>query len=374
VDLSTLTASIPSRHFLLGSTFVLTRQLSFHMFINYCTILSEAVLKQLFGPIERKLVTDRLGMDNFYQNQGERLTKASSAMPDRVTIMEVGPRDGLQSETKVLPTRQKIDLISGLVGAGLREIQVASFVNPGILPQMADADRLVAQLPKRQDVVYNGLALNIKGVERVAAAGLNSIEISMSASEAHSRRNVNMTLKEAMAQVGHMIRLSKEMGMTIRAGIQCAFGYLNEEVIPFERIQRIVESYMDQGIEILILGDTTGMADPVKIGAIIEKIRPMTGDLDLALHLHDTRGLGLVNVQTALKYGIQRFDASLAGMGGCPFAPGATGNIATEDLANFLHTYGIDTGIDIKKLARCSQSMEAFFEKRFSGRMHRLMV
>jgi hydroxymethylglutaryl-CoA lyase len=171
-----------------------------------------------------------------------------------------------------------------------------------------------------------------------------------------------------------MIRLSKEMGMTIRAGIQCAFGYLNEEVIPFERIQRIVESYMDQGIEILILGDTTGMADPVKIGAIIEKIRPMTGDLDLALHLHDTRGLGLVNVQTALKYGIQRFDASLAGMGGCPFAPGATGNIATEDLANFLHTYGIDTGIDIKKLARCSQSMEAFFEKRFSGRMHRLMV
>ena len=281
-------------------------------------------------------------MDNLNQNQGEWQTNAS-AMPDRVTIMEVGPRDGLQSETKILPTQQKIDLISGLVDAGLREIQVASFVNPGVLPQMADADLLVAQLPKRQGVVYNGLALNIKGVERVAAAGLESIEVSMSASEVHSRRNVNMTLKEAMAQVGHMIRLSKEMGMAIRAGIQCTFGYLNEAVIPFERIQRIVEGYLDQGIDFLILGDTTGMADPVKIHTIMEKIRPLVGDLKIALHLHDTRGLGLVNVQTALKYGIRHFDASLAGMGGCPFAPGAAGNIATEDLANFLHTYGIET-------------------------------
>ena len=312
-------------------------------------------------------------MDDFNQSQGERQTNAS-AMPDRVAIMEVGPRDGLQSETKILPTQQKVDLISGLVDAGLREIQVASFVNPGILPQMADADLLVAQLPKRQGVVYNGLALNIKGVERVAAAGLESIEVSMSASEAHSRRNVNMTLKEAMTQVGHMIRLSKEMGMAIRAGIQCAFGYLNEAVIPFERIQRIVEGYLDQGIEILILGDTTGMADPVKIHTIMEKIRPIVGDLKIALHLHDTRGLGLVNVQTALKYGIRHFDASLAGMGGCPFSPGATGNIATEDLANFLHTCGIQTGIDIEKLSRFSQSMEAFFEKRFSGKMHRLVL
>ena len=183
-----------------------------------------------------------------------------------------------------------------------------------------------------------------------------------------------MTLKEARTQIGHMIRLSKEMGMTIRAGVQCAFGYLHEEVIPFERIQRIVEGYMDQGIEILVLGDTTGMADPIKIHTIMERIRPVVGDLKIALHLHDTRGLALVNVQTALKYGIRHFDASLAGMGGCPFAPGATGNIATEDLANFLHTYGIDTGIDIIKLARCSQSMEAFFEKRFSGKMHRLMI
>lgn len=312
-------------------------------------------------------------MDDFNQNQGERQTKGS-AMPDRVTIMEVGPRDGLQSEPKILPTQQKIDLISGLVEAGLQEIQVASFVNPGILPQMADADLLVAQLPKRQGIVYNGLALNIKGVERVAAAGLKSIEVSMSASDVHSRRNVNMTLKEAMVQVGHMIRLSKEMGMRIRAGVQCAFGYLNEEVIPFERIQRIVDGYMDQGIEILVLGDTTGMADPIKIHTIMERIRPVVGDLKIALHLHDTRGLALVNVQTALRYGIRHFDASLAGMGGCPFAPGATGNIATEDLANFLHTYGIDTGIDIIKLARCSQSMEAFFEKRFSGKMHRLMI
>jgi len=307
------------------------------------------------------------------QNQGERQANDPS-MPGRVTIMEVGPRDGLQFEKKILPTPLKVDLITDLVAAGLQEIQVAAFVNPGIVPQMADADTLVAQLPKRPGVVYNGLALNVKGVERVAAAGLKAIEVSMSANETHSRRNVNMTMKESAYQVGEMIRLSKQLGLTTRAGIQCVFGYPGEESIPFERIRRIVEEYIKHDIEILSLSDTTGMADPGKIHAVLEKIRPLVGDLDLALHLHDTRGLGLVNVQTALKYGIRHFDASLAGMGGCPFAPGATGNVATEDLANFLHTYGIQTGIDIEKLARCSQIMEAFFEKRFSGRMHRLMV
>jgi hydroxymethylglutaryl-CoA lyase len=144
--------------------------------------------------------------------------------------------------------------------------------------------------------------------------------------------------------------------------------------MPFERIRRIVEDYMKHGIEILNLSDTTGMADPGKIHAVMEKMLPLVGDLDVALHLHDTRGLGLVNIQAALKYGIRRFDASMAGMGGCPFVPGAAGNIATEDLANFLHTCRIQTGLDLKKLARCSRRMEAFFEKRYTGRMHRLMV
>ena len=312
-------------------------------------------------------------MGNVDQNQAQRQTN-DSALPDRVRIMEVGPRDGLQFEKKILPTSLKVDLITDLVAAGLKEIQVAAFVNPGIVPQMADADTLVAQLPKQPGVVYNGLALNVKGVERVAAAGLKSIEVSMSASEAHSRRNVNMTIKESAAQVDEMIRLSKELGLAVRAGIQCAFGYPGEESMPFERIRRIVEHYMKHDIEVLNLGDTTGMADPGKIHAFMEKMRPLVGDLDLALHLHDTRGLGLDNVQTAMKYGIRRFDASLAGMGGCPFVPGAAGNVATEDLVNFLHTSHVETGVDIRKLARCSRRMEAFFEKRFSGRMHRLVL
>ncbi len=312
-------------------------------------------------------------MGNVDQNQAQRQTN-DSVLPDRVRIMEVGPRDGLQFEKKILPTSLKVDLITDLVAAGLKEIQVAAFVNPGIVPQMADADMLVAQLPKQPGVVYNGLALNVKGVERVAAAGLKSIEVSMSASEAHSRRNVNMTIKESAAQVDEMIRLSKELGLAVRAGIQCAFGYPGEESVPFERIRRIVEHYMKHDIEVLNLGDTTGMADPGKIHAFMEKMRPLVGDLDLALHLHDTRGLGLDNVQTAMKYGIRRFDASLAGMGGCPFVPGAAGNVATEDLVNFLHTSHVETGVDIRKLARCSRRMEAFFEKRFSGRMHRLML
>ena len=309
----------------------------------------------------------------FDHKQGERKVNAPG-VPDTVVLMEVGPRDGLQFEKKILPTALKVQLITDLVEAGLQEIQVASFVNPGIVPQMADADTLVALLPKQAGVVYNGLVLNVKGVERAAAAGLKSVEISISASETHSRRNVNMTLKEATAQAGDMIRLSKELDLAVRAGIQCVFGFPDEEAIPFERIQRMVEGYMEEGIEILCLSDTTGMADPGKIDTILEKICPLVGDLDVALHLHDTRGLGLVNVQTALKYGIRHFDASLAGMGGCPFVPGAAGNIATEDLVNFLHTCHIETNVDIKKLARCSRRLEVFFEKRFSGRMHRLMV
>ena len=295
-------------------------------------------------------------------------------MPDTVMLMEVGPRDGLQFEKKILPTPLKVELITDLVEAGLQEIQVASFVSPGIVPQMADADTLVAQLPKRAGVVYNGLVLNVKGVERAAAAGLKSVEISISASEAHSRRNVNMTLKEAKGQAVDMIRLSRELDLAVRAGIQCAFGFSDDEAIPFERIQRMVEDFMEEGIEILCLSDTTGMADPVKIDTIMEKLCPLVGDLDMALHLHDTRGLGLVNVQAALQYGIRHFDASLAGMGGCPFVPGAAGNIATEDLVNFLHSLHIQTSVDIQKLARCSRRLETFFEKRFSGRMHRLMV
>ena len=312
-------------------------------------------------------------MGYFDYKQGKRQANGSG-MPEAVTLMEVGPRDGLQFEKKILPTPLKVELIADLVEAGLQEIQVASFVNPDIVPQMADADTLVAQLPEQAGVVYNGLVLNVKGVERAAAAGLKSVEISISASETHSRRNVNMTLKEATAQAGDMIRLSKELGLAIRAGIQCVFGFPDEETIPSERIQGIVEGFMEKGIEILCLSDTTGMADPGKIDAVMEKICPVVGDLDMALHLHDTKGLGLVNVQTALKYGIRHFDASLAGMGGCPFVPGAAGNIATEDLANFLHTLHIETGVNIKKLAHCSRRLEAFFEKRFSGRMHRLGV
>lgn len=324
-------------------------------------------------PSKRSVETEISGMGDTDQTRGERQSR-ETAMPDRVTIMEVGPRDGLQFEKKNLPTPLKVELILNLVEAGLQEIQVASFVNPGIVPQMADADTLVAQLPKQAGVVYNGLVLNVKGVERAAAAGLKSVEISISASETHSLKNVNMTLQEATVQAADMIRLSKELGLAIRGGIQCAFGFLDEENIPFERIQRMVEGFLKEGIEVLCLSDTTGMADPVKIDATLENIRPLVGDLDVALHLHDTRGLGLVNIQTALKHGLRRFDASLAGMGGCPFVPGAAGNIATEDLTNFLHACHIETGVDIKKLARCSRRMEAFFEKRFSGRMHRLMV
>jgi len=293
---------------------------------------------------------------------------------ETVRVIEVGPRDGLQFEKKILPTHLKVDLIKNLVAAGLREIQVASFVSPDIVPQMADADVLVAQLPKHDGVVYTGLVLNARGVERAAAAGLKSVEVSISASESHSLRNANMDLRTAATQASEMIRIAKEMGLTVRAGIQCAFGYPDEDDIPLDRIQRMVENFMGKGIDILCLADTTGMADPLKIESVMQQVHKVIDDVDIVLHLHDTRGLGLVNVQTALAYGVRSFDASLAGMGGCPFTEDAAGNIATEDLVNLLHRLRFQTHIDIAKVARCSLAMESFFNKRFPGRLHRLVL
>lgn len=294
--------------------------------------------------------------------------------PPKVILTEVGMRDGLQLETQTMPTRMKVQVIQGLIDAGLTSIQVTAFVHPHKVPQMADADELMRRLPKTPGVVFNALVLNVKGVERALAAGLQSLEISISASETHSLKNAGMGVKRAEAQSREMIRLAKASGVPVRGGIQCAFGCAYEGVVPLENIMGLVEGFMAQGVDALSLADTTGMADPVSIGDRLEKILPMTRGTDLGLHFHDTRGLGLVNVMTAMGYGIDRFDVSLAGMGGCPFVKNAAGNVATEDVAHLMHCLKIETGIDIGKVAACSARLETFFGKRFPGRMHRLMV
>ena len=294
-------------------------------------------------------------------------------LPDRVTLIEVGPRDGFQFEKKIIPTNLKVEIISGLVEAGLKDIQVTSFVHPDVVPQMADAEDLLKCLPKRKDIHYSALVLNEKGVERAHLSGLQHIEISISASDTHSRENAGMPFEKALEMGKDMIRLAQKYKMEIRAGIQCAFGCVYEGRISSERVLKIATDFLKTGIQTLAISDTTGMANPLLIKHLIKKLMPEVGNTPVMLHLHDTRGLGLVNVMAAMECGIKRFDTALAGMGGCPFVPGAAGNIATEDTAWLMKSLNIETGIDISKVAKCSQRLENFFEKQFPGKMHRLM-
>ena len=297
---------------------------------------------------------------------------AMNSYPDQITLIEVGPRDGFQFESKIIPTPLKVEIISGLVAAGLKQIQVTSFVHPQRVPQMADAESLLRALPVWENVELSGLVLNRQGLERAHRAGLQQVEISISASDTHSRKNTGMQLNEALQQGQEMVALARKYGMHVRAGIQCAFGCVYDGAIPQQRVVDMVRVFIDQGAAALALADTTGMADPPSIRRMVTAVQLAAGETPLILHLHDTRGLGLVNLMAALECGVTRFDTALAGMGGCPFVAGAAGNIATEDTVYLLDRLQVKTGISIKDVAACSIKLENFYGKTFAGKMVRL--
>ena len=298
--------------------------------------------------------------------------RTTKSYPDKVSLIEVGPRDGFQFEDRIIPTPMKVDIISGLVDAGIRHIQVTSFVHPDRVPQMADADSLVRALPIWDGVTVSGLVLNLKGVERAYRAGLNHVEVSISASNTHSMKNTGMTSSDACRHARQMIKFAKERSMIVRAGVQCALGCFYEGEIPVSRVKEMVLDFMEQNVDMVAFSDTTGMATPVTIHRLLSEILPAIGTTPAVIHLHDTRGLGLVNLLAALEYGITHFDTALAGMGGCPFVPDAAGNIATEDTIYLLESMQIDTGVDIRKVSECSLRLEKFLGKRLAGKMYRL--
>jgi hydroxymethylglutaryl-CoA lyase len=295
-------------------------------------------------------------------------------LPDKVTLIEVGPRDGFQFEKKIIPTELKAEIISRLVDVGLKHIQVASFVNPARLPQMADAEDVVGRLPVSPGTIFSGLALNTKGVLRAHRAGLKHLEISISASDTHSRKNAGLSFDQAVIQMKEMIRLAREKSMGVRAGIQCAFGCVYEGAVSRERILQLVRYYSSKGVDAIALSDTTGMANPLSVKQMLQTLIPECRGIPVVLHLHDTRGLGLANVMAALECGVTQFDTAMAGMGGCPFVRGAAGNIATEDTVNLMNLLGIITGIDIVGVSKCSERLEKFLAKKFPGKMHRLVL
>lgn len=294
------------------------------------------------------------------------------SLPSRVELCDVGPRDGFQFEEQFIPTERKVDTISALSDAGVPRIQVTSFVHPEWVPQMRDAEEVCERLPARAGVKYTGLALNRKGVERAHAAGLTYVDFSIAAHDEHSRDNANMSVDEAIMQAEDMVHYAHDRGLNVQMGFQTVFGYRAPGDTPLDEVVEVSRRFAEMGVASISLADSTGMANPQMIETRVSAVQEAIGDVPLVLHLHDTRGLGLANVYAALQCGVRRFDTSLAGMGGCPFIEGATGNIATEDTVYLLDQLEIETGIDRDAVGRASRRIEALLGKQFPGKMHRL--
>jgi hydroxymethylglutaryl-CoA lyase len=294
-------------------------------------------------------------------------------LPTRVELCDVGPRDGFQFEDQFIPTDLKIEAITALADAGVPRIQVTSFVHPKWVPQMRDAEEVCERLPERDDVTYAGLALNQKGLERAHEAGLTQVDLSIATHDQHSRDNANMAVDEAVAQAEDMVGYAHDHGVQAQMGFQTVFGYREPGDTPLDQVVEMSRHFAEMGVESLSLADSTGLANPRMIKERVRAVQDVIGDVPLVLHLHDTRGLGLANVYAALQCGVTRFDTSLAGMGGCPFIEGATGNIATEDTVYLLDGLGVETGIEREAVGETSLRVESFLGKEFPGKGHRLM-
>ena len=286
-----------------------------------------------------------------------------------ITIEEQGTRDGFQVETVHIPTELKIKWIEQAVDAGVKRIQMSSFVHPKMVPQMADAEAVCLGVRKQDDVIYSGLVLNVKGVERAIKAGLNHVAISMSASDTHSRKNANKSIEKSLVEFAEMASVAKEAGLTVRGGIQCAFGCRYEGEISEQFVIDLAKRHLDLGVDELSLADSTGMGNPVQMKRIMSQIMPLAGKLPVILHLHDTEGKGIANMIAAIECGVSNFDTAFGGLGGCPFIKGATGNIATEDVVHCLHQMGYETGIDIQKMIKLSKEVEDFLGRKLPGKV-----
>lgn len=293
--------------------------------------------------------------------------------PPSVKLCDVGPRDGFQFEDQFIPTELKVEIITALADAGLPRIQVTSFVHPKWVPQMRDAEEVCERLPEREDLTYAGLALNQKGLERADAAGLSHVDLSIATHDEHSQDNANMSVDEAVTQAEDMVRYAHDHGLRAQMGFQTVFGYRSPGDTPLDQVVEMSRHFAEMDVESLSLADSTGLANPRMMMERVRAVQAVIGDTPIVLHLHDTRGLGLANVYAALQCGVDRFDTSLAGMGGCPFIEGATGNIATEDTVYLLDGLGVDTGIDREGVGAASARIEAFLDKEFPGKLHRLM-
>ncbi len=282
-------------------------------------------------------------------------TSVLSGLPKRVTICEVGPRDGLQIEPGFVSTAEKIRYIDLLAQSGLRLIEAASFVHPKLVPQMADAADVLAGIAKPPGVRFLVLTPNVRGFERAQAAGARAIAVFTAASETFAKRNINMTIDESLAVARDVLAAARENGIFTRASISTSFGCPYEGAVPVANVVRVARALLELGADELSIADTIGVGTPNQVVDVVTALQPHVPLERIGMHFHDTRGTALANVLAALQLGIASFDSSSGGLGGCPFAPGATGNVATEDVLYLLHGMGIDTGVDLERVRDASR-------------------
>ena len=293
-----------------------------------------------------------------------------SDLPRQISVREVGPRDGLQNEDPV-PTQAKIELIDRLSATGVRRIEAVSFVRPDAIPQMADADEVWRGIDRAAAVRYSALVPNLRGAARALDSGVAEIEAVVSASDTHNRKNVNRSTAESLDDIAQVIAMAHERGATCQVIVSTAWGCPYEGDVPVERVVATASRALADGADTVSFGDTTGMATPGRVKRLIGEFRSAHPEAELNLHFHNTRGTGLANVLAALEMGVSDFDASVGGLGGCPYAPGATGNIATEELVHMVEDMGVGTGIDLAALIDAAADAERIIGRQLPSQVLR---
>jgi len=280
-----------------------------------------------------------------------------SDLPAAISLREVGPRDGLQNEAPV-STEAKVELIDALSRTGVRRIEAVSFVHPKAIPQMADADEVWKHITRNDDVRYSALVPNLRGAQRALDAGVKEIEVVVSASDTHNQKNVTRTTAESLDDIAALIDLVHGQARPVQVIVATAWGCPYEGDVPVDRVLATADRAVRDGADGISFGDTTGMATPSRVTRLVGGFRSAHPDMSLNLHFHNTRGAGLANVLAALELGVSDFDASVGGLGGCPYAPGATGNVASEELVHMVEDMGVATGVDLDALIEAAATAE----------------
>ena len=299
-------------------------------------------------------------------------------MPDRniqpeILLEDEVMRDGLQIEDQIFSLQQKITLFNLLVDAGIRRIQIGSFVHPRIVPQMADTDELIQAISPQNRTRLTALVLNNRGLDRALSSGIGHISMSVSISDTHSRKNTNRSAAESLSSMKELVKTALAQGLAVRAGLQSAFGCVYEGAIAQDAVLRAAEKMAGSGVQEINLADTTGMATPYGVRSLVGRIKKELPELRISLHLHDTRGLGLANMFAGYEAGVRVFDVCAGGLGGCPFIKGAAGNVPTEDAVHMFSTMGIETGVDINAVIEAVKMLEQALSRPLPGKMKRVL-